>query len=1018
MIVLHTCWNRGKFFVWGEQDGHADPCRKERTDGEGVRFSVYDLGAGGLTAVLGELLATFDRCAEASVPLRLALPTMRAKEGFRPIPSFAFLDSDEQKSETENGAELREWDVAAVGLSWREAFELFGLAQEKRLAAEVFAAEDLLRCAELFRYAGALVARGRYLPDLVVRPGASGEACWTPAVDGAERRRIKLLAERLPPSVCCGLRAQDVTEAFLRECVDHLVRASVVTTLSRAQAAKGRYYSVHDAWFAALRGDDRRVRWPHRAELQTLGEQLALWRRPVESVRNQREHLALRLEEPAAADSPWPLRVLRVGNDATTGKKSHEAPSVSEGLLIALGQAILLFPPLAAAERGPEGGLECRLHPAEADYFLTTSGPLLAAAGFDVGLPPALGPERENVLTLAADVSSQKTTVEPEQDRLLDEKVAIQWTVLLNGEPVSREELQNLLQADTPLVFFRGRWIRINVHQLQEALRVGRRDRTDTAHTAAEVVQLALGTGAGCHGLAVSSVKGQGWVDTFLRRLDGEQAFELLDVPPTFCGELRPYQRRGYSWLVCLRKWGFGACLADDMGLGKTIQALAFLLRERAVGEKRPTLLVGPMSVLGNWVREARRFAPGLRCHLHHGANRWHGDSFAQEVQNADVVITSYQLLYRDYSDLRKVAWAGILLDEAQNIKNPNTNQAQAARALQADYRLALTGTPIENHVGDLWSIMDFLNPGLLGKRRTFHEKFFRPIQSGTDPGARARLRRVTTPFLLRRLKTDKQVIADLPEKIENKVYCPLTREQVRLYEEVLEAFNRDIEHAEGVARRGQILAVLTRLKQVCNHPAHYLGEQGALAKRSGKLVRLEEMLEEVFARGESALVFTQYAEMGHLLKKRLCQAFACDMPFLHGGVTRKERDRLVQTFQESKQPLAFVLSLKAGGTGLNLTRARHVFHYDRWWNPAVENQATDRAFRIGQTHNVLVHKFICGGTLEERIDAMIENKIALANEIVTSGEAFLTELSNDELRNVLSLQAAEACWEDEAPEA
>jgi SNF2 family DNA or RNA helicase len=302
----------------------------------------------------------------------------------------------------------------------------------------------------------------------------------------------------------------------------------------------------------------------------------------------------------------------------------------------------------------------------------------------------------------------------------------------------------------------------------------------------------------------------------------------------------------------------------------------------------------------------------------------------------------------------------------------------------------------------------------MLGKRKEFRETFFRPIQSGTDPGARTRLRRVTTPFILRRLKTDKQIISDLPEKVEGKVYCPLTLEQARLYEEVLAEFNREVELCEGVARRGLILAVLTRLKQVCNHPAHYLGQTGQLPKRSGKLVRLEEMVEECFARGESALIFTQYAKMGELLKRHLCHVFARDMPFLHGGVARKERDRLVQEFQETAQPLAFILSLKAGGTGLNLTRATHVFHYDRWWNPAVENQATDRAFRIGQTQNVMVHKFICGGTLEDRIDAMIERKTALASEIVISGEAFLTELSNAELGEILRLSAHAVADENE----
>ena len=514
---------------------------------------------------------------------------------------------------------------------------------------------------------------------------------------------------------------------------------------------------------------------------------------------------------------------------------------------------------------------------------------------------------------------------------------------------------------------------------------------------------LALGCGTP-QGLEVARVGGDGWLGTFIRRLGGEQSFELLPPPEGFRGELRPYQLRGFSWLAFLRQWGFGACLADDMGLGKTIQTLAFLLREKAHGQELPTLLVAPMSILGNWQRELRRFAPGLRAMLHHGAKRHHGSSFAREAARVDVVLTSFQLLHRDYSTLRGARWGGIIIDEAQNIKNPDTHQSQAARALQADYRIALTGTPIENHVGDLWAIMDFLNPGLLGRRATFREHYFQPIQSGADPGARARLRRVTSPFLLRRLKTDRQIIDDLPDKTESKVVCALTREQAQLYGEVLASFQRELAESEGIKRRGLILAVLTRLKQVCNHPAHYLTEPAPLARRSGKLKRLEEMLEEIFERGESALIFTQYAAMGELLQRHLQETFGCWTPFMHGAVPRQERDRLVREFQESAAPTAFVLSLKVGGIGLNLTRATHVFHYDRWWNPAVEDQATDRAYRIGQTRDVMVHKFICGGTLEERIDEMIEQKSALASEIVGGGEAFLTELSDTELDAILKL--------------
>ena len=1015
MIILHTCWRERRLYVWGEKDAFATDTRAQEFLSLTAGVSPYDAGEEALRRGLLQVLEDSEDQGWICQRLRLDLPARQTQSGLSPLPSRSFLSAEGTgEKASADAVPLHPWSVSAIELGWKAAFTLLGQVKERRLASEMFAAEDLFSFSEVFHYAGALVARGRFLPGLCKVSETCYEARWSPSIDSVERRRVSRLAERLPLSATCGLPTLAVVESFLDETVDRLVRVSVVTTLSRAQAERGKHYSAHDAWFSALRGETRVVRWEHSAELETLHDHLYAWRRPVEGGRTCSEQLLFSLGEPACPSESWFLNVQIAAGEHTRpfpiGGEATGSARPTEDLLLSLGQAAMLFSPLGAASPSSEG-LGCHLTTTEAHAFLTTFSALLTAAGFETRLPSWWCQGTAHVLSLEADVSPHLPSAEP--SHALDEKVDIRWSVLLNGKPITPDELESLLQPQSPLVFFRGQWIQVDVRQIQDALRVGQRKTGDT-QSALEVIRLALGAGAGHYGLDVSAVRGHGWMEPLLKRLSGEETYETLTVPETFCGELRPYQLRGYSWLVFLRVWGFGACLADDMGLGKTIQALAFLLHEKARGELRPVLLVGPMSVLGNWQREAQRFAPSLRCVLHHGAKRWHGDSFVRETQSADVVITSYHLLYRDYADLRKVGWAGIVLDEAQNIKNPDTHQAQAARALQADYRMALTGTPMENHVGDVWSIMDFLNPGILGKRGVFREKFYRPIQSGTDPGARSRLRRVTAPFILRRLKTDKQIIADLPDKVESKVYCPLTLEQARLYEEVLEAFHREVEEAEGVSRRGLILAVLTRLKQVCNHPAHYLGQSQGLSRRSGKLVRLEEMLEETFERGESALVFTQYAEMGVLLKRHLCHVFARDMPFLYGGVPRKERDRMVQDFQESTQPSAFVLSLKAGGTGLNLTRATHVFHYDRWWNPAVENQATDRAFRIGQTHNVMVHKFICGGTLEDRIDAMIESKLALADEIVTSGEAALTELSNAELRDILRLSDSAVAIDNE----
>jgi SNF2 family DNA or RNA helicase len=461
---------------------------------------------------------------------------------------------------------------------------------------------------------------------------------------------------------------------------------------------------------------------------------------------------------------------------------------------------------------------------------------------------------------------------------------------------------------------------------------------------------------------------------------------------------------RGYSWLAFLRRWGLGACLADDMGLGKTVQTLALVQRDWETN-RRPTLLVCPTSVVGNWQKEAQRFTPELPVLVHHGLKRARGAAFEKEVGRHALVLSSYALLHRDQEALAKVNWAGVVLDEAQNVKNPETKQSRAARALKADYRVALTGTPVENHVGDLWSILEFLNPGLLGTQAEFRRRFFVPIQAQHDAEAAGLLKRLTGPFVLRRLKTDKSVIADLPDKLEMKVYCTLTREQASLYAAVVDEAAKTLDDAEGIQRKGLILGTLSKLKQVCNHPAHFLGDNSPLPGRSGKLERLAEMLDEVLQAGERALVFTQFTEMGTLIRRHLQELFGREVLFLHGAVPAKQRDRLVERFQAGDGPRVFLLSLKAGGTGLNLTAASHVFHFDRWWNPAVEDQATDRAFRIGQTRNVQVHKYVCAGTLEEKIDEMIARKQEVAARVVGSGEGWLTELSNDQLKDLFTLR-------------
>ncbi|MFM8322561.1 MAG: DEAD/DEAH box helicase, partial [Chloroflexota bacterium] len=595
----------------------------------------------------------------------------------------------------------------------------------------------------------------------------------------------------------------------------------------------------------------------------------------------------------------------------------------------------------------------------------------------------------------------------------LDQLVEYQWELSVGETTLTEAEFRSLAALKSPLVQIRGQWVQLDPEQIEAAIAFWQKQQLRGEISLLEALQYAQGAHEQTGGLPVEEVLPDEWLKQWLARLNQDAALEVLPQPDGLTSPLRPYQRFGYSWLSFFRRWGLGACLADDMGLGKTIQALAMLLREKELlgGLPGPTLLVAPTSVVTNWERETRRFTPGLTTHVHQGPDRLRGAALAQAAAGVDLVLTSYVLARQDAESLGAIRWLGVILDEAQNIKNPSARQTQAVRALQADFRLALTGTPVENRLSELWSIMHFLNPGYLGGHKEFRENYGIPIERYSDPQAIERLRKLVGPLILRRVKTDPNVINDLPEKIESKVYCTLTEEQATLYQAVVQDVMQKVENSEGIQRRGLVLSMLMQLKQICNHPLQYLHQAGKTSGqpvngRSGKLERLVEMLEEVLALGDRALIFTQFAEMGELLAGYLPGATGYAAQFLHGGTPTRQRDQMVRRFQEDSQaPPLFILSLKAGGTGLNLTRAGHVFHFDRWWNPAVEDQATDRAYRIGQQRNVQVHKFVTTGTLEEMVDEMIESKKGLAQAVIGGGEQWLTELSTAELRQAVELR-------------
>ncbi|HYL04489.1 MAG TPA: DEAD/DEAH box helicase, partial [Thermoanaerobaculia bacterium] len=599
----------------------------------------------------------------------------------------------------------------------------------------------------------------------------------------------------------------------------------------------------------------------------------------------------------------------------------------------------------------------------------------------------------------------------------LEDVLSFRWEAALAGEAISRQDLLALASLKAPLVRFRGQWVAVDPAELAEAQRLlAAGGGTLPGHEA-----LAAALGATPLRAAVElpiEVVAEGRFAAVLARLGESRDAAGATPPPELHGSLRPYQERGLSWLAEMSALGLGACLADDMGLGKTIQLLALLLHHRAQGRgvADRALLVCPTSVVGNWEREAARFAPTLPFVRHYGPDRARSAAEIAAGPPGALVVTTYGLLRRDAGLLAGVDWSVAALDEAQNIKNARSHTARAARALRAGFRVALTGTPVENRLAELWSICEYLNPRLLGPLETFRREVAAPIERyGRDDVAES-LRRIVGPFILRRLKSDPAIIQDLPPKQEMKVFCTLTREQASLYQAAVDETLRKIGAAEGVQRRGLVLALIMALKQICNHPAHYLGEAAPLAGRSGKLARLLEMLEEAVAAGDRALVFTQFREMGVRLVAEISRALGSEALFLHGGVSRAARDAMVGRFQEEDRgPRIFVLSLRAGGTGLNLTAASHVFHFDRWWNPAVEDQATDRAYRIGQRRAVQVHKLLCAGTVEEKVDQILEGKRGLAARIVGSGETWITELDDAALRELFSLAPDAALAADEA---
>ncbi|TNC26404.1 DEAD/DEAH box helicase [Amycolatopsis alkalitolerans] len=997
MLVLHGFWAPAAgLCLWAE-----DSERTVKSSSQALRAAR----AHPFAAPAGTLTGLHAGKADEAV---LQLPSLRS----------APLDSPElvritPRPPAQSKPGLLPWTVPVVTLDASSALPaLAERIEDIRYGASV----DYL--GEVAAFAGDLVARGRVLPVLE-RDQIGPVAGWRPVLQGRDVVAVHALVTAMPP-VCRAVPGHqdphELVTSALHALVDAAARQALPTGLDLMPPRRGRRpkrLPAAEAWLTALSTPDGRFD-ADDTEVNALAEMLAPWAE-VGTGQTGPAHATFRLTEVAGTDEPaWRLEFLLQSVEDPSllvpaeqawdddGSLSRWIARPQELLLAELGRASRSYPELAPALRQAR---PCALDlDAEGAYhFLSVAAPALDEAGFGVMLPSWWDQSRQLGLTLAAQTPVDGV-VQKKSKFGRDQLVRFHWQLAVGDDTLTDEEIAALAEAKAPLVRLRGQWVAVDPDQLKRGLEFLKR-KPKGRKSVAEILALAASHPDDLDTpLPLTGVHADGWLGELLNGT-AAQTQRPVTTPDDFQAQLRPYQERGLSWLSFLSSLGLGACLADDMGLGKTVQLLALEAVQRAGNpDVGPTLLVCPMSLVGNWQREAAKFAPKLRVYAHHGRERLHDELLQERLTETDLLVTTYATAIRDAEELTGVAWHRVVLDEAQAIKNSLSKSSKAVRQLNAGHRVALTGTPVENRLAEMWSIMDFLNPGMLGTSELFRTRYAIPVERYGQTEPAKRLRTVTRPYVLRRLKTDPTIIDDLPEKIEIKQYCQLTTEQASLYQSVVDNMMDKIENSDGIKRRGNVLAAMAKLKQVCNHPAQLLHDRSGIGRRSGKVIRLEEILDELLAEGDKVLCFTQFTEFAEMLLPHLSARFGADVAYLHGGVPKKRRDEMVARFQSDGGPPIFLLSLKAGGTGLNLTAANQVIHLDRWWNPAVENQATDRAFRIGQKRAVQVRKFICTGTLEEKIDDMIEEKKALADLVVTDGEGWLTELSTRDLRDLFTL--------------
>ena len=1038
MTLIHATWlapvQTGKklrnpaLFIWADTWRAANPIRPNLSPAN----NPFSLQTNDLCDWLKEKEMLPDRSIKTQACLTLPSKTIKSK-ATKSLANWTGLPLQAGEPIPEE-CEWWPWSVEGIALEPKEISQWLTKLPLSGVNPDL--GKEILWWCHLERWTLSLITRERWLPqiEMIKEREDAHRARWAPLLNSEDdRNRLEEFSATLPLIATCSLPwRQDLNKSTplssIRIINNQSKVVNIVEELLDAELRKHFEPSTKGLdrllleWQSALGSVDGLIHL-NNDEIERLGIASKHWKEGITgnlaSARtclelfapNEQEDLwEIKFYLQAQADPSLKVTAASVWAAGETVIKLGEIKikEPSEILLEGLGRSITLFPPIGKGleTATPES---MKITSAEAFILIRTAAKKLRDVGIGVELPKTLSGGVASRLGL----SIKAELAESSKGATLGETLQWEWTLMIGGENLTLQELDRLSKKHSPLVRLHDMWIELRPNDLKNAEKFFNQKKELSLDDA---IRLTGSTGNTLNKLPVHYFEAGPRLQNVLEKYHQSKAPDPLPAPEGFQGQLRPYQERGLGWITFLHRFHQGACLADDMGLGKTIQLLAFIQSLKIQNElKKTILLIAPTSILTNWQREANSFTPDLKVVEHYGPNRCSSLRTLKKLLNdVDILLTTYGLLQRDLELLKEVDWQGIIIDEAQAIKNSNAKQSKATREIASlsqnnCFRIALTGTPVENRVSDLWALMNFLNPKILGEEQFFHQRYRLPIERYGDISSLRDLKTLVSPFILRRLKTDKSIISDLPEKIEINEWVGLSKEQELLYKQTVDKTLGEIASSPLGQRQGKILGLLTRLKQICNHPSLMLKDKNidsTFIERSVKLQRLEEILEEVTLSGDRALLFTQFAEWGHLLKEYFQTKNNYRIPFLHGGTPKAERQAMIDQFQEDPRgPSIFLLSLKAGGIGLNLTRANHVFHIDRWWNPAVENQATDRAYRIGQVNRVIVHKFITTGSVEEKINRMILEKTRLSEDIVGSGEDWLGKLGVDQLRNLVALE-------------